>query len=99
MKKTETYTKDVYYCDVCGKKIEHNVVNPYVVVRYQSIIESNKSSKLYDDSIEFNSNLDLCGYHSRCLSNIILNKLSETLSFLNDNSKVEDLIKKEEVGK
>lgn len=94
MKKQEIIKKDVYYCDVCGQKVEKNVIDPYISFHYQGEF----NNKIYDDCEEFSAKLDLCGFHSRCLGDIIYKKLTDALSFLEDNNKVKELIKKDESG-
>lgn len=95
MKKTETYTKDVYYCDICGAKIEKNVTAPYTTTHYR--VESEYS----DDPIKYEHEershcVDLCGYHSRMLGALMAERVKEALSFLNDKQKLIEIIKRKE---
>ena len=92
MKKTETYTKDVYYCDICGAKIENNVRAPYTTTHYQAE---------YLDDIKYEHEershcLDLCGYHSRMLGALMAECVKEALSFLHDKQKLIEIIKRKE---
>ena len=94
MKKREIIKKDVYYCDICGQKVEKNVIDPYISFHYEDEFDN----KIYDDRLEFSTKLDLCSFHSRCLGGIIYKKLKDALSFLEDDNKVKELIKQDEIG-
>lgn len=93
MKKTVTYTKDVYYCDICGAKIEKNIRAPYTTTYYQSEYLQDQ----IDDKCQVNfPGVDLCGYHSRMLGALMAERVKEALSFLNDKQKLIEIIKQKE---
>ena len=93
MKKTETYTKDVYYCDICGAKIENNVRVPYTTTYYQEEYLQDQISYKYDEHFPC---INLCGYHSRMLGSLMVDCVKEALSFLNDKQKLIEIIKRKE---
>ena len=64
MKKTNTYTKTItreeFYCDVCGKKLnkeELNAIYPWSTIHYNLLTYKNKLEETQD---EFSVPLDLC---------------------------------------
>lgn len=93
MKKAETYTKDVYYCDICGAKIENNVRTPYTVTHYQA---EYLDDKIKDEHEEHFPCVDLCGYHSRMIGFLMVDSVKESLSFLHDKQKLIEIIKRKE---
>ena len=95
MKKTEIYTKDVYYCDICGEKIENNVRAPYTTTHYQAESEYSDEQIKYEHE-ERSHCVDLCGYHSRMLGVLMAERVKEALSFLNDKQKLIEIIKRKE---
>ena len=97
MKKTETYTKDVYYCDICGAKIENNVRAPYTVTHYQAKSEYSDEPIKYEHE-ECSHLVDLCSYHSHILGALMAERVKEALSFLSNKQKLIEIIKQKEMN-
>ena len=95
--KTITKTKDEYYCDVCGKKLDKDSMNanyPWSTVHYNII---NYKGKLVETSEEFNIPFDLCKECNLKASNLILREWVEFAKKFRDEEKVKEMIKNTEV--
>lgn len=90
MKKKIQVTKEITYCDVCGKVVERNAMNPFVTVRYLTTFDDGKTHE--QDAEDVGCEYDLCTYHSAILGSIVRRKVSEALAFLEDEQKVRDEI-------
>lgn len=96
MKKQVTIKKDVFYCDICGKKIEKKAVRPFVNIEYQTVYNIGGTLTLDSDHEYFGCNLDLCANHCKLLGRVVREKVEDTLAFLEDEQKVKDEINKQE---
>ena len=84
----------VTYCDICGKKIEKYVCGPFTATHYQS-----KFDDTVNDMVEEHSPcLDLCGYHSRIVGQLMANAVKEALSFVHNETKLKEIIKRKEIN-
>ena len=100
MKKTNTYTKTItkeeYFCDICGKKlnkVERNASYPWSIVYYNLIDYKNKLDETHD---EFSMPFDMCTDCNLKASKLIRNEWIEFAKKFEDKEKVKNLITKEE---
>lgn len=96
MKKQVTIKKDVFYCDICGKKIEKKAVPPFVTIEYQTVYNACETLTLGNDYEYFGCNLDLCARHCELLGRVVRKKVEDALAFLIDKQKTKDEINKQE---
>lgn len=74
-----------YYCDVCGKKEKDKFLNPWADVKY--VTEDGEESY-----IEYNPKLVLCTEHKILLSKVMLKRVGEALSFLEDEKEIKKML-------
>ena len=95
--KTITKTKDEYYCDICGKKLDKKDLNatyPYSITYYNYI---NYTGKLEETHDEFNIPLDFCRECNLKASKLIQREWIEFAKKFQNIEKVKEMIKNEEV--
>ena len=90
MKKKVQVTKEITYCDVCGKAVERNAMTPFVIVRYLTTFDDGKTRE--QDTEDIGCKYDLCAYHSTILGRIVREKVLDALTFLEDEQRVKDEI-------
>lgn len=100
MKKTNTYTKTItkeeYFCDICGKKLDkesEEALYPWSTVRYNIV---NYKGKLEQTEDEFNIPLDFCKECNLKAGKLIRNEWVEFAKKFEDIEKVKELIKQVE---
>ena len=100
MKKTNIYTKTItkeeYFCDICGKKLnkeELNAIYPWSTVHYNFINYKNKLDETQD---EFNIPFDMCADCNLKAGKLIRNEWVEFAKKFEDTEKVKELIKQME---
>ena len=100
MKKTNTYTKTItkeeYFCDICGKKLDkeaEEALYPWSTVRYNIV---NYKGKLDQTEDEFNIPLDFCKECNLKAGKLIRNEWEEFAKKFEDTEKVKELIKQVE---
>ena len=94
MKKKTQVTKEITYCDVCGKVVERNAMAPFVTVRYLTTFDGGKTRE--QDAEDIGCNLDLCSHHCILLGRVVYKKVADALAFLEDEQQVKDEINKQE---
>ena len=95
--KTITKTKDEYYCDVCGKKLDKGEINayyPWSTVHYNFI---NYEGKMDETEDEFNIPFDFCKECNLKAGRLILREWIEFAKKFENIEKVKEMIKNEEV--
>ena len=97
MKKTVTITitktKDEYYCDICGKKIDkeaEDALYPWSIVRYNIV---NYNGKLEQTEDEFNIPFDFCKECNLKAGKLILREWIEFAKKFENKEKVKEMIK------
>ena len=100
MKKINTYTKTItkeeYFCDVCGKKLDKESINalyPWSTVHYNII---NYKGKMDETEDEFNIPFDFCKECNLKAGKLILREWIEFAKKFKDTEKVKQLIKQVE---
>lgn len=99
MKKTNTYTKTItkeeYFCDICGKKLnkeELNAIYPWSTVHYNLSDYKNKLDETHD---EFSISFDMCTDCNLKAGKLIRNAWVEFAKKFENIEKVKNLITKE----
>ena len=91
--RTITKTKDEYYCDICGKKlnkVERNASYPWSIVYYNLIDYKNKLDETHD---EFSMPFDMCTDCNLKASKLIRNEWIEFAKKFENKEKVKEMIK------
>ena len=83
----------VRYCDICGKKIEKYVSGPFTTTHYQSRFEDTVNDRVEEHA----PCIDLCGYHSRIVGHLMADAVKEALSFVHNETKLKEIIKRQEI--
>lgn len=95
--KTITKTKDEYYCDICGKKLDKESINalyPWSIVHYNIV---NYNGKLDETEDEFNIPFDFCKECNLKAGKLILREWIEFAKKFENKDKVKEMIKNMEV--
>ena len=93
-KETKTITKEVAYCDICGKRLskkEENMVGPWACLHYCRLYGYEDRKKYEEEHDDFSVALDLCQECNDKMSDIVL---EEWYKFTEKFKDIEELKKK-----